>query len=89
MMNFFCWVPVPDGIYVSLSPPSCDRRLTSATTKEWFRQLEAERDIPVLVCLTHADQLYVECLEEDPKTAESKTRADLYVSISLNFVNAI
>ena len=47
-----------------------------------------EEEVPVIVCLTHADRLYVECIEEsedkNPHPTNDKKRkigSDLYVSI--------
>lgn len=47
------------------------RNATSNSAKAWIRALEQE-DIPVLVCLTHADRLYVELTESREPTDETQ-----------------
>ena len=39
------------------------RRVSSDPCKEWLERLKAE-EVPVIVCMTHADRLYVECIED-------------------------
>lgn len=49
------------------------RKISTSLAKEWLRQLQIE-DVPLLVCLTHADRLYAECMkkDQDPNPNESK-----------------
>ena len=57
------------------------RKIDSDPAKEWLCQLKNE-DIPVLVCLTHADVLYAE-LDEAGKSREQLRKqigGELYVS---------
>ena len=41
-----------------------DRRVHTESVKHWLEHLEKD-PVHVLVCLTHADQLYVEYMNED------------------------
>lgn len=52
--------------------------------EQWLCELKA-KDVPVLLCLTHADRLYAECINHDstlePTAYKQKTiDADLTVS---------
>lgn len=71
------------------TPPACfleHRKFSSGQVaiEHWLRELKAG-DVPVLLCLTHADRLYAECIDDDG-TLEPTARkreiieADLTVS---------
>ena len=45
------------------------RRIFSDVAKEWLHLLEAE-DVPVVVCMTHADLRYNECMEKEEGNPE-------------------
>lgn len=40
------------------------RKIHTDPAKKWLSELEAE-DVPLKVCLTHADRLYAELMETD------------------------
>ncbi len=40
------------------------RKVLSDPSVEWIRALQREH-VPVLVCLTHADRLYAECITSE------------------------
>ena len=42
-----------------LTFPHC-RRISATAIKLWIEKMKSD-DVPVLVCLTHADNLYLEC----------------------------
>ena len=46
-----------------------NRRIFSDVTKQWLHLLEAE-DVPVVVCMTHADLRYNECMEKEDGNPE-------------------
>ncbi len=61
------------------------RRISSDTAKEWLKNLK-KAEVPVIVCLTYADRLYMECIEESGGTSprptdvvKRKIRKDLHV----------
>ena len=53
------------------------RRISTDAAKEWLKFLKKE-EVPVIVCLTHADRFYAECIEEsedkNPKPSNDKKR---------------
>lgn len=62
------------------------RRIFSDVAKEWLHYLESE-DVPVVVCMTHADLRYNECMENEDGNPEptpfkkQEIGADLMVTI--------
>ena len=65
------------------------RRITSDPAKEWLRILKDE-DVQVIICLSHADRLYVECIEDHKDDSSGPTEykkrkigSHLYVSQSM------
>ena len=62
------------------------RRIFSDVAKEWLHYLESE-DVPVVVCMTHGDLRYNECMEKEegnPEPTHFKIQeigADLMVTI--------
>ena len=69
------------------------RRISSDTAKEWLKHLK-KKEVPVIVCLTHADMLYAECVDEsgDPKPTEEKKKkigSDLNVYDDCNLCSII
>lgn len=53
------------------------RRITSDPAKQWLRILKKE-DVQVIICLSHADRFYAECIDDcedkSPKSTEDKER---------------
>ena len=53
------------------------RRITSDPAKEWLHILKKE-DVQVIICLSHADRFYAECIDDcedkNPKPTEDKKR---------------
>lgn len=53
------------------------RRISCDAAKEYLKTLKKE-EVPVIVCLTHADRLYVEYIDEssdkDPTPTEDRKR---------------
>ena len=68
-----------------------DRRFFSDVAKQWLYLLEAE-NVPVVVCMTHADLLYNECMEKEDGNPEptpykiQEIGADLMVHLFTNNV---
>ena len=54
------------------------RRISASAIKLWLDKMKTD-DVPVLVCLTYADNLYLECVtreeEYNTKTVAFKKRA--------------
>ena len=44
------------------------RKASTKAVKRWLQALQ-RNGVPVLVCLTHADMLYLECTDEDKRAA--------------------
>ena len=51
--------------------PICIRKSSSNPVKEWVRLL-AKSGVPVLICLTYADVLYLECAEDGQQNDVTK-----------------
>lgn len=62
------------------------RRIFCDVAKQWLHLLEAE-DVPVVVCMTHADLRYNECMEHEDGNPEptpykiQEIGADLMVNL--------
>lgn len=70
------------------------RRISTKPAKKLLESLLKEENVPVLVCLTHVDRLYVEYIDKDvnndctPLPTEYKKRVighELTVSVYLEF----
>ena len=65
------------------------RKIHSDPAKQWLKELEAE-DVPVRVCLTHADRLYAELMgtegNPDP-TGSKKQKIGLELEVNLHYIS--
>jgi hypothetical protein len=41
------------------------RRISATAIKLWLDKMKSDDDVPVLICLTHADNLYLECVAKE------------------------
>ena len=54
----------PSYLHIYLYSHIFYRKITSDSAKEWIQRLK-EHDVPVIVCMTFADELYTEAMKEE------------------------
>lgn len=69
-------VPLAEKVFIYCFWPLLFRKASSDPVKWWLQQL-TKNGVPVLVCLTYADVLYLECKEAD-RQEDIATELEVY-----------